>query len=93
MNNFIVDLEYLVPLDEISPHMDGHMAYLADGADKGYFMSWGPKVPRVGGVIIAKSEDREKLAKFCATDPFIISGVAKMIITEFIARRPIEATS
>ncbi|MCZ4271064.1 YciI family protein [Maritalea porphyrae] len=89
MNNFVVDLEYLVPLEQIEPYMDGHMDYIVRGRDLGLFVSWGPKVPRTGGVIIAQSETRAELEAFCNTDPFVVEGVSKMAITEFVARRPI----
>lgn len=89
MNNFIIDLEYIAPIEEIEKHLDTHMDYIHDGRDKGMFISWGPKVPRTGGMIIAQADDIAEIEAFCKTDPFIVHGVSKMTITEFIARRPI----
>jgi len=93
MKNFIVDLEYLVPMDQVEPHIKGHMDFVAKGYDKGFFIASGAKVPRTGGVILAKADEREALAGYCNTDPFVISGIAKMTITEFIARRTIDEAS
>ncbi|MFT6659417.1 YciI family protein [Maritalea sp.] len=90
MKNFFVDLEYVVPLKEAEKHFDAHMEFVETGYEKGYFVTTGPKVPRTGGVIFAKAEDRAEFEAFCATDPFVIEGVAKITITEFIARRVID---
>ena len=69
MKNFIIDLEYKAPIEEIEKHLDPHMDYIHAGRDKGYFISWGPKVPRSGGLIIAQAETREEIEAFAATDP------------------------
>lgn len=90
MKNFIIDLEYQAPISEIEKHLDPHMDYIHAGRDKGYFISWGPKVPRTGGLIIAQAESREEIEDFCGTDPFVTEGVSKMTITEFVARREIK---
>lgn len=84
---FVIDLEYTVPLSEVEPLLEGHMAYVAQGYDKGWFLSSGAKSPRTGGVILATAPTREELEKFVATDPFITAGVAKCTLTEFVARR------
>ena len=90
MKNFIIDLEYKAPIEEIEKHLEPHMDYIHAGRDKGYFISWGPKVPRSGGLIIAQAETREEIEAFAATDPFIVEGVSNMAITEFVARREIK---
>ena len=90
MNNFIIDLEYQAPIEEIEKHLDAHMDYIYAGRDKGYFISWGPKVPRTGGLIIAQAETREEIEAFASTDPFVTEGVSKMTVTEFVARREIK---
>ena len=91
MKNFIIDLEYIVPIADIEPLMDGHMAYINEGKDKGVFISWGPKVPRTGGVILAVAESYEEIEAFCATDPFVAEKAAQVKITEFVARREIKS--
>lgn len=93
MTNFIIDLEYVAPLEQIEPHMDGHMRYIDDGNAKELFITWGPKVPRTGGVIVAQSDSLNDLVAFCNTDPFITNKLAKMTITEFIGRRPISQST
>lgn len=89
MQNFIIDLEYVAAIEQIEEHLDAHMDYIHQGRDKGMFITWGPKVPRSGGMIIAQAETRAALEAFCNKDPFIVEGVSKMTITEFLARRPI----
>jgi len=87
MKNFIIDLEYVAAIDQIEEHLNAHMDYIHQGRDTDMFITWGPKVPRSGGLIIAQAETRAELEAFCNTDPFVVEGVSKMIITEFAARR------
>jgi uncharacterized protein YciI len=87
MKNFIIDLEYIVPLDAVEPHLEAHLQFVDEGYEKGYFLASGPKVPRSGGVIFAVAESKEALVSFSNKDPFISEKLAQLTITEFIARR------
>ena len=51
---FIVSLRYVVPVEQVEPHMEGHMAWLEDHYASGMFMASGRKVPRTGGIILAR---------------------------------------
>lgn len=84
---FIVDLTYQVPLDAVEPHMDGHRRFLERGYADGLFLASGRKVPRTGGVILARAESRNALLAFLADDPFQRHGVAAVTVTEMAPGR------
>src|SRR3954463_4211564 len=58
---FIVTLTYLKPVEEIDALMDAHVAWLKRHYDEGLFIASGRRVPRTGGVILARSGDEAAL--------------------------------
>lgn len=89
-NLFVIDIDYIVPLEQVEPHMDGHLAFVNKGYDKGLFLATGPKVPRTGGVILAQSTTKEEIEKLIAEDPFHQHNLARFRVTEFHPRRTVE---
>lgn len=77
----ILSLTYQTPLDQADAHMEAHMAWVKQGYDEGWFLASGRKVPRTGGVILARG-DRSEIEDFCDNDPFVIHGVATYDVTE-----------
>jgi uncharacterized protein YciI len=82
---FILQLSYIVPLDEVDRVRDEHMAWIAEQYEDGRFLASGPKVPRTGGVILARAMPRDELDDLIASDPFTREGVATYDVTEFAA--------
>ena len=80
---FIVDLNYIVPLEQIDAHMKEHMVFLNKYYKKNIFITSGRKVPRTGGIILAFAESKEHLASIMDEDPFCIHHLARYTITEF----------
>lgn len=80
---FIVDIEYVVPLDEVEPLIPDHVAFLDRNYAQGHFLASGAKVPRTGGVIVAVSESREQVEDIIRADPFHARGIARYTVTEF----------
>lgn len=78
---FILSLTYIAPLEHADEHMDAHMAWVREGYDKGFFLASGRKVPRTGGVVLARG-DRATIEAMCAADPFTIHGIAEYEIIE-----------
>lgn len=87
---FHVDIEYVVPMDQVTTHMDAHLAFVDDGYARGYFLASGPKVPRTGGAILATAPDRGTLEAFLAGDPFVSEGLIALTVTEYVARRTVD---
>lgn len=78
---FILSLTYIAPLEDADRHMEAHMAWVKAGYDQGFFLASGRKVPRTGGVVLARGE-RAALEAICAADPFTVHGIAAYDITE-----------
>ena len=82
---FIISLTYKYPLTEVDKHLEAHVAYLQQQYADGYFIASGRKIPRTGGLIIAKAASREELEAILAKDPFAKADLADYDITEFTA--------
>lgn len=84
----IVELTYTTDdLSKIDALLDSHMAFIDRQYEAGLFLASGPKVPRVGGVILATTDNRDALKAVMEQDPFYVEGVADYTYTTFIARR------
>lgn len=79
---FIVSLHYIVDLAIVDSHMDAHVAWLKAGLADGWLLVAGRKVPRDGGILIARGEKADIEARV-ATDPFVLNGVADITLTQF----------
>jgi uncharacterized protein YciI len=78
---FILSLTYIAPLEDADKHMEAHMAWIREGYDGNFFLASGRKVPRTGGVILARGE-KAIIEEMCAADPFVVHGIAEYEITE-----------
>ena len=81
---FIIDLNYIVPLDELDAHMAGHVKYLRKYYKKNIFVASGRKVPRSGGIILALANTKAEVEKIIKEDPFYKHELAEFTITEFL---------
>jgi uncharacterized protein YciI len=86
MNLFVVDLEYLVPLETVQTYLDDHSRFLETNYAAGHFIASGPKVPRTGGVILAKGRSKAEVEALVHQDPFHQHKVASVTVTEFVPR-------
>ena len=82
---FVLLLTYTRPLDEVDALMRKHMAWLNAQYDAGRFLVSGRQIPRTGGVILARGDDRDEIEALAATDPFVAGGVATCEVVEFRA--------
>lgn len=80
---YIILVNYIKPLSEIDALLAVHREFLDKAYQAGEFICSGPQVPRKGGVILAKSPNREALLQLLAQDPFHKAGVAQYEIIEF----------
>jgi uncharacterized protein YciI len=81
---YIIDLNYIVPLEELDNHMYAHVKYLKKYYDKNVFVASGRKVPRTGGIILALAESEEAVNKIIMEDPFYQFKLADFRVTEFL---------
>ena len=83
MNLFIVIIDYIVDLEIIDQHRQGHLRFLDKYYDLNIFVASGAKNPRNGGIIIAKARNKNYLSDLIKQDPFHFHNLAKYTIYEF----------
>ena len=81
---FIINLDYIVPLEELDKHMAEHVKYLRKYYKKNMFVASGRKVPRTGGIILALAKTKQEVENIIAEDPFYRHQLAGFTITEFL---------
>ena len=81
---FILLVTYKAEMAEVDRHLDAHVEWLKAGYADGMLLAWGRKVPRTGGVILARG-GRAKVEAYVAQDPFMLADVADYEIVEFAA--------
>ena len=80
---FIAILTYKKPLSEVDNYLSAHREYLAKHYAIGDFITSGPQIPRIGGVIMIKANNREAVDAIITEDPFHINDIANYQIVEF----------
>ncbi|GIP21920.1 YciI family protein [Paenibacillus sp. J22TS3] len=80
---FIINLTYRQPLEAVNQYLGEHGQFLDRHYRAGRFIFSGRKVPRTGGIILAKAASREELEGILKEDPFHQQGLAEYDITEF----------
>ena len=81
---FIIDLHYIVPLDQLDAHMTEHVKYLHKYYKLNVFVASGRKVPRTGGIILALAKSREEVDQIISEDPFFVHKLADFSVMEFL---------
>jgi uncharacterized protein YciI len=82
---FVLVLTYVRPLEEVDALMREHVAWLQENYDAGRFVVSGRRIPRTGGVILARGDDRDEIEAIAANDPFVKGGVATCEVVQFRA--------
>lgn len=81
---FIIDLDYIVGLEDLDQHMAAHVKFLRKYYNKGIFVASGRKVPRTGGIILALADDEEAIHQIMSEDPFTKHQLAEYSVTHFL---------
>ena len=74
---FICVLTYTAPLEDVDALRSAHIAYLKAQHEAGHYIGWGRQKSSLGGVVLAKGEDRAVIEALVAHDPYLLGGVAK----------------
>lgn len=69
--------------EEVAPHLASHGAWVKQHLDEGTFLFAGPKKSKLGGAILVKSIDKNKLMDMLAQDSYITADVADYQIIDF----------
>ncbi|KQM21566.1 YciI family protein [Novosphingobium sp. Leaf2] len=83
MASFIVSLRYIAPIAQVDALMDAHVAWLRANHESGVLVGWGRKVPREGGIVLAKGESLDAVKALAMQDPFVKGGVAEIDVIEW----------
>lgn len=81
---FIAILTYKKPLVDVDHFLQAHRDFLAKQYAAGNLITSGPRVPREGGVIMLRAENREKAEAVLSLDPFNINDIADYQLVEFV---------
>ena len=81
---FIVSITYISEVSQIDKYLEAHIEYLDRNYERGVFIASGRKVPRSGGIILAKARNRSELEEILNDDPFKIHNLADYELTEFV---------
>lgn len=81
---FIINLNYVVPLEQLDAHMTEHVKYLHKYYKENVFVASGRKVPRTGGIILALAKSKDEVDAIIKEDPFYIHKLAEFTVTEFL---------
>lgn len=84
---FVLELTYTAPVEQVDALMTEHVAWLDEQYEAGVFIASGRKNPRDGGVILAVGDDRARIERIAAGDPFAARDVCAYRITEFVATK------
>ncbi len=87
---FIVNLTYKTDLDKVDQYLNQHIDFLDQQYKEGYFLASGRKVPRNGGIILARAKNKTELLGIIEKDPFKIHGLADYEFTEFVPSKTSE---
>src|SRR5690348_9225708 len=81
---FIINLHYIVPLEQLDAHMTDHVKFLQKYYKQNVFVASGRKVPRTGGIILALANSKEEVYEIIKEDPFYIHKLAEFSVIEFL---------
>jgi uncharacterized protein YciI len=79
---FIITSLYKKPTEDVDKFLVPHRAFLDKYIQQGVIIGAGRKVPRVGGVILAKGKTRAEIETIMKEDPFAYEGIAEYEIVE-----------
>ena len=79
--HYVIDLTYIVPLEQVNPHVEEHMAVLRRHAETGAIMASGPKSPRTGGIIVTHDVEESAVQALINDDPFQQYELARYTVT------------
>ena len=83
----IVRLTYIAPITEVDKYLQAHREFLDYYYKQGLLLASGPLKPRVGGIIIALTQDVSKLQTIFQQDPYYLADIATY---EYLAFTPVK---
>lgn len=81
---FIINITYKTELEKVNQFLNEHIKFLDEQYKLGNFLASGRKVPRTGGIILSKINNKTALERIIKKDPFNINKLANYELIEFI---------
>ncbi len=79
----IVEITYKAPPQEVDKYLQAHREFLDYHYKQGLFLASGPQKPRVGGILIALTQDKAHLEAVLQNDPYYLAEIADYRLIEF----------
>jgi uncharacterized protein YciI len=83
MRHFLILINYKVPFESFVTIVPEHRKYLQSGVESGLVLVSGPRVPRTGGLIVARAKTPSEIQEFIESDPYRLANVADYEVIEF----------
>jgi uncharacterized protein YciI len=80
---FLLVLKYKVPIEQVEPVTPAHREFLDLSYQAGKLLVSGPRIPRTGGVILARVKTKAEVDALIQEDPFFKEGIADYEVIEF----------
>ena len=80
---FLVILTYKKPIEEIEIYLSEHVLFLDKYYEKKKFIFSGRQNPRTGGIILARSDDKDEMMQIMKEDPFHVHDLADYEMVNF----------
>ncbi|WP_422091176.1 YciI family protein [Tenacibaculum ovolyticum] len=81
---FIINITYKTELEKVNQFLNEHIKFLDEQYKLGNFLASGRKVPRTGGIILSKINNKTALERIIKKDPFNINKLANYELIEFV---------
>lgn len=82
---FLIISSYVVPATQVDPHRAQHSEWVQKYIQSGDFIIAGPRRGKIGGVILSRSMDKDRLMCILAEDSFVMEDLVEMQIVDFDA--------
>lgn len=83
MRHFMILVNYTAPFSEIEHIVPEHRNHLQRAVEAGVILFSGPRIPRTGGIVIARAESETTIQDLIDKDPYKLAGVAEYQVVEF----------
>jgi uncharacterized protein YciI len=83
----IVRLTYIAPMTEVDKYLQAHREFLDYYYKQGLLLASGPLKPRMGGIIIALTQDMAKIQNIFEQDPYFLTDIATY---DYLAFTPVK---
>ena len=87
---FIINITYKTELERVDQFLAEHIDFLNEQYALGNFIASGKKVPRTGGIILSKIEDKSLLEAIIEKDPFKAQDLADFELIQFVPSKASE---